>query len=139
MTIAKPNFNLRNHAVGLRGDAKNRAIAVNPAIGAGSVQVPIRCLNQRGSRILAIRANRLRAKAVQRRQCAAESNFEDRPAAVGTTHLHNSVQVAVFGLDQSGIQVVAIGTAALWADVVECGQRAAQGKFKDSSRVVRSS
>src|SRR5216684_3453147 len=121
----------------LRSDAENRAIAVNPAIGGGSVQVPIRSLNQPCSRILAIRAGRLRAKAVERGQRAAQSDFEDRPAVVSPTYLHDSVQVSVFGLDQWRVQVVAIGTAALRASAIQRSQRATQGKFEDSSRAVR--
>lgn len=78
-------------AVGLRNDVENRAIAVGTAVGAGPIHVPIRSLNQRCRRILAIRASRLRAKAVERGQRAAHSYFEDRPATGGPTYSQNVV------------------------------------------------
>lgn len=95
-------------AVGLRNDVENRAIAVGTAVGAGPIHVPIRSLNQRCRRILAIRASRLRAKAVERGQRAAHSYFEDRPAR-GPHLLAEccSVQVAVAGPDESDLPELA--------------------------------
>src|SRR5215469_6549082 len=82
----------------LRSNAENRAIAVSSAIRGGPIQLAIASLKQPRSRILAICARRLRAKAVEGGQHATQSDFEDRPTAVGTSHLHDSVQVSVCGL-----------------------------------------
>lgn len=97
-------------AVGLRNDAENRAIAVGGGpIRGGPIQGPIRSLNQRCSRILAIRASRLRAKAVERGQRAAHSYFEDRPATVGPTYSQNVVpyKLPLRGPDESDLRELA--------------------------------
>ena len=49
-----------------RSECEDGAKIAYATVGRGPVQVPIRSLNQRCSRILAIRASRLRAKAVER-------------------------------------------------------------------------
>ena len=43
-------------------EAKDRAIAVGPAIGRCPIQVPVGILDEPGCRVLAVRASRLRAK-----------------------------------------------------------------------------
>ena len=78
-------------AAGLRNDAENRASRRGRRRRRCHVQVPIQSSNQCCSRILAIGASRLRAKAVERGQRAAHSYFEHRPAAVGPIYSQNVV------------------------------------------------
>jgi|HubBroStandDraft_1064217.scaffolds.fasta_scaffold93411_2 hypothetical protein len=97
------------------------------------VEIPIGGLNEPRQGDRAVRAPALGAKTVQRRQLAAQADFEDRAVdiAVGPAVGRGPVQVPIGGLDERGIGRGSVRAAALRAESVYCRQLAGWCDLED--------
>ena len=87
---------------------------------------------------LAIRATASRAKAVQRGERAAWSDFEDRPKALGRAPAERRpVEIPINSQDQPREGVLAIRAATLRTKAVQRGECAIWSNFEDLPLALR--
>jgi len=111
----------------LEYDARALAVGtrVGPAVGSGSIQVPLLVEDKSCYRRLAISAVGLRTEAVEDRLVAFWSKLEHdaRPLAiggpVGPTQVGRPIQVSLLVEDQLCVGIVPVGAVGLCAEAVE--------------------
>lgn len=129
-------FRQRASALKREREIEDCSKSVGSTIGSGSVQGPVGILDETAGGIFTVHTTRLRAEAIKRSQAAGGGEVKDRSVVVGAADLRYAIQVAVGGLNERCLQIVAVCTTAFGASVVNDSQRAARSDFENRSSAV---